>query len=73
MIDSNTLVSRKLVELLYSVTDNGCSKMSYMEGLCNVWRGIVNNYRLALAKIGRAIAFLLLKYLGKNLANEVFF
>ena len=73
IVDSNTLVSRKLVKLLERMSDYSSTQMSDMEGLCNVGRGIVENDRLTITHLARsAVFFALLRNLAYYLFSKIF-
>ena len=51
---------------LKRMSDNGSAKMSDVEGLCNVGRGVVEDYGLSLSVIRRAVIITLRENLGDN-------
>ena len=70
VVDADTLISGKFMELSESVSDNCCSEVSDMEGLCNVGGGIVKNYRLSLSFIARAVPFALFENFSEDVLTE---
>ena len=54
------------------MSDYRSAKMSYMEGLGKIGRGVVENDRLSLSKIcGSTVIFLLFKYLWQDLLAKI--
>ena len=71
VVDAHTLVAHELVELLQGVTDHGGAQVTDVEGLGQIGRAVVQNHRLALTDIGRAVALLLRKDLGHQLVGQI--
>ena len=71
VVDTHALVARELVKHFQSVTDDGRTQVTDVEGLGQIGRAVVQHHRLSLANIRRTVALLLGQNLGHQLVCQI--